>query len=242
MRFALRHYLSPHSCLHHCSVWSCIFLSSKKPLVLLLEISTLQQAQHTAFTCLTVESQTSKQKEYRSPVNEVFVLGIILENPSMYRYEVFEEISESLHISVSPSSICHLLRVCEITRKNIRQVALQRCAALRGAYTTQCLMFRPDMFVFVDETGSDRRNCMRKYGYALWGMTPTTHRLLHRGTRAIAGIATSGSVALHLVTTTVTGKISFDFAMGSNPKPASFQWNQSNINSCDGQWISPSHS
>ena len=94
--------------------------------------------------------------------------------------------------------------VCGITRKKIRQVALQRCAALRGAYITQCFMFCPDMFVFVDETGSDRRNCMRKYGYALRGMTPTTHRLLCRGTRvnAIAGIATSGLVALDLVTTT----------------------------------------
>ena len=140
-------------------------------------------------------------------------MGIILEN----LYEVCEEISESLHISVSPSSICRLLRACGITRKKIGQVALQRCAALRGAYTTQCLMFRPDMFVFVDETGSDRRNSMRKYGYALRGMTPTTHRHLHRGTRinAIAGIATSGLVALHLVTTTVTGEAFLDFAMGS---------------------------
>ena len=98
--------------------------------------------------------------------------------------------------------------------KKIRQVALQRCNALRGAYTTQCVMFHPDMS---DETGSDHRNCMRKYGYALWGMTPTTHRLLHRGTRinAIAGITTSGLVALDLVTTSVTGEVFLDFAMGS---------------------------
>ena len=168
----------------------------------------------------SVDPPTSKHKEYMralGPVNEVFILGIILENPSMYLYEVCEEISETLYISISPSSICRLLKACGITRKKIRQVALQRCDALRGAYTTQCLMFHPDMFVFVDETGSDRRNCMRKYGYALRGMTPTTYRLLHRGTRinAIAGIATSGLVALDLVTTSVTGEVFLDFAMGS---------------------------
>ena len=59
----------------------------------------------------SVDPQTSKHKEYRrvlGPVNEVFVLGIILENPSMYLYEVCEEISDSLQISVSPSSICRL--------------------------------------------------------------------------------------------------------------------------------------
>ena len=67
-------------------------------------------------------------------------------------------------------------------------------------------------------TGSDRRNCMRKYGYALRGMTPTTHRLLYRGTRvnAIAGIAL---VALDLVTTTVSSQV---FLGKLNPKYASF--------------------
>ena len=71
-------------------------------------------------------------------------------------------------------------------------------------------MFHPDMFVYVDETGSACRSSVRKYGYALHGMTPTTHRLLARGTRinAIAGIATSGLVTLDLVATTVTGNVS----------------------------------
>ena len=114
-------------------------------------------------------------------------------------------------------------------------------SSLRDAYTTQCLMFHPDMFIFVDETGSDRRNCMRKYGYALRGMTPTTYRLLHRGTRinAIAGIATSGLVALDLVTTSVTGEVFLDFAMGSLIPTCTHSME---INSCNGQCISPSHS
>ena len=105
------------------------------------------------------------------PVNEVFVLGIILENPSVYLYEVCEEISESLHISITPSSICRLLKACGMTRKKIVPVVPSR------------YVFHPDMFVFVDETGSDHRNCIRKYGYALLRMIPTTHRLLRRGTR-----------------------------------------------------------
>jgi hypothetical protein len=55
------------------------------------------------------------------------------------------------------------------------------------------------------------------HGYALRGITPTTHRLLHRGTRvnAIAGIATSGLVALDLATASVTSEVFMDFAMGS---------------------------
>ena len=47
-----------------------------------------------------------------------------------------------------------------------------------------CFLFRSrNMFVWVDETGSDKRDNIRKYGYALRGVTPTYKRLLARGQR-----------------------------------------------------------
>ena len=36
---------------------------------------------------------------------------------------------------------------------------------------------RANMIVWLDETGSDRRNAHRKYGYHLRGMTPIDFRL-----------------------------------------------------------------
>ena len=79
----------------------------------------------------------------------------------------------------------------------------------------QCAMFTRDMFVWIDETGSDARDHMRKFGYALRGMTPTAHRLLARGqgVNAIAALASSGVVAIDLVLGTVSGSdflISFE--------------------------------
>ena len=81
----------------------------------------------------------------------------------------------------------------------------------------QAFLLNRDMFVFVDESGSDARDQIRKYGYALRGVTPTYHRLLSRGRRvnAIAAMASSGVLALELTTSTVNGEIFFDFVRGS---------------------------
>ena len=40
--------------------------------------------------------------------------------------------------------------------------------------------YNTDMFIFIDETGSDNRNALRRYGYSLHGRTPVSHALLVR--------------------------------------------------------------
>ena len=59
----------------------------------------------------------------------------------------------------------------------------------------------PDMLIWVDEKGSDRRNAIRKYGYGLGGMTPIVHSLLARGKRiSAAGVmSTRGAEDSYLI-------------------------------------------
>ena len=80
-----------------------------------------------------------------------------------------------------------------------------------------CLLFTRDMFVFADETGSDNRNCIRQYGYALRGTRPVYHRLLCRGERVnvIAAISTTGVVGTEYTTNTISGDLFFDFLRGT---------------------------
>ena len=68
-------------------------------------------------------------------------------------------------------------------------------------------------FVWVDETGSDRRDQMRKFGYALRGEPPVYHRFLLRGTRisAITAMCTEGVVDYSLTDGTVNAENFFDF-------------------------------
>ena len=52
-------------------------------------------------------------------------------------------------------------------------------------------MFDPEMIVWLDETGSDRRNSVRAYGYGIRGLTPVKHQLKVWGKRITAiGIMT----------------------------------------------------
>ena len=76
-----------------------------------------------------------------------------------------------------------------------------------------CSLFSRDKFVWLDETGSDGRDHIRRYGYAIRGMRPVTHRFLSRGKRinAIAAISQEGVVATELVSGSVNRVIFFDF-------------------------------
>ena len=108
--------------------------------------------------------------------SELYAVGIVLDSPSLYLGEVCQRIQDDLGIEISPPSICRLLKRYGITRKKIRQVAKQRCECLRGAFMSQMFLFDRQQIVWVDETGTDGRDHLRKYGYALRGnssMSPT---------------------------------------------------------------------
>ena len=80
--------------------------------------------------------------------SELYVVGVILENPSMYLGELCIEIMHVFGIEISPSTACRTLRRYGLTRKKIRQVALQRSSELRGAFMAQCFLLKRDMLVW----------------------------------------------------------------------------------------------
>ena len=96
---------------------------------------------------------------------------------------------------------------------------MQRCDALRGAFMAQCMMFSRHQFVWIDETGSDAGDHMWRFGYMLFEDLGKclARRLLTRGQRinAIAGLSSSGIVAVETVQGSVTGEKFFYFLRGS---------------------------
>ena len=66
----------------------------------------------------------------------------------MYLGELCVEIMHVFGIEIqSPSTVCRTLRRYELTRKKIRQVALQRSSELRGAFMAQCFLLKRDVSV-----------------------------------------------------------------------------------------------
>ena len=60
--------------------------------------------------------------------------------------------------------------------------AKQRSDALCADFLMDMTIYKDhrELFAFVDETGTDRRDSMRKFGYGLRGMPPVSQKLLFR--------------------------------------------------------------
>jgi len=72
---------------------------------------------------------------------------------------------------------------------------------LRQTFMQEMTIYNRDMFVFVDEMGSDRRDSLRKFGYSLRGRPARPWKLLVRSKRvsAIGVLSTSGMLDCHIV-------------------------------------------
>ena len=167
----------------------------------------------------SVKPITLKSKTYLCSLDEhseIYLVGAVLDDPSLYLDDLCSKLGDQFNITVSPSTVCRVLHRYGMTRKKIRQVAAQRCEALRGAFMSQVFMFRKEMFVWADETGCDKRTHIRKFGYSIIGTTPTCTRHLIRGTRynAIAAMSSSSVLALKIKNGTVNGEDFFDFIRG----------------------------
>ena len=77
--------------------------------------------------------------------------------------------------------------------------------------------YDPAMIIWIDESGCDRRNSMRKFAYTLRGIPPVDHRILARGTRysAITAISVRGVQDVVLAEGSVNGEVFADFIKDS---------------------------
>lgn len=77
--------------------------------------------------------------------------------------------------------------------------------------------FEPEMIVWIDESGCDRRNSTRKFAYTIKGMAPVDHRVLARGKRysAITAVTVRGIQDVLLAEGSVNGDCFTDFVRDS---------------------------
>lgn len=151
-------------------------------------------------------------KKLTNPV-KLHILHLVLQHPAMYLKEVREELCAITGVDLCPSSLCTFLKQSNFTRQKMQLVAKQRDEELRKQYAIDVSLYEPHMIVFVDESGSDRRDTLRKYGYSLRGKTPKSCQFLSRGERinVIAGMTTEGIQALKIIRRTVDGSLFTDF-------------------------------
>lgn len=115
---------------------------------------------------LSPSKRTSRPEARKlDELHELYIISLLLENPGLYLDEICSKIRDSTGVTVSGSTVCRVIRRNGLTRKKITQVAKQRCMTYRGMYMADIIHYPSDFFVWVDETGSDKRDHVRKFGY-----------------------------------------------------------------------------
>ena len=144
---------------------------------------------------------------------QVMLLRLIVETPGIYLHELRSELFNFFGVYVSESTICKTLRFMGCTRQAMRRVALQQSDILRAQFMATISMYDPRMLVWLDESGCDRRNTIRKYAYSIRGMLLCDHRILCRGKRysTIPIMSLDGIHDVYITEGTVDGEKFTDF-------------------------------
>ena len=117
---------------------------------------------------------------------QLVILHNILKRPGIYLCELQDELFDRFGVLVSVPTICRTLQFMGCTRQTMHHVAIQRSDAMRAKFMAEISVYDPSMLIWLDETGCDRRNTIRKYGYSARGLPLSDHHLLVRGIRYTA--------------------------------------------------------
>ena len=148
---------------------------------------------------------------------ELMIIHFVLKRPGAYLHEIASELFDTTGADISLSTICNFLKRIGFTRQKLRIAALQRDDFLRAQFAHEVSVYNPEMFIFLDETGSDRRATIRRYGYSLRGKPLVSEKLLVRGKRvsAIAIMSVNGMLDCKTVIGSVNGEVFYDFVQSA---------------------------
>ena len=99
-------------------------------------------------------------------LDKFIILEAVTNRPAIYLCEIQRLVEQTTGTTISESAICRFLHKNNFSRKKLQRVARQRNEELRAQFSSDCSLYLPEMLVFIDETGSDRRHTMRKFGYS----------------------------------------------------------------------------
>ena len=140
---------------------------------------------------------------------QILLLQIVLDRPGVMLHEIIAEIKYITETELTPSTICRFLHQSGFSRQRMRLAATQRDEISRATFASEVSLYNADMFIFVDETGTDRRDTLRRYTYSWRGKPAVAYKLLVQGQRlsSIAIMSTMGLLDCQITTENVDGDI-----------------------------------
>ena len=161
---------------------------------------------------VTLRTQRHGPEKLLGEFEQIVLLQLISDNVGIYLHEL-QKFYRRFGVCVSVPTKCRTLKNTDCSRRVIRHVALQRSDKLQDEFMADMSLYDPDMFIWIDESGCDRRNSARKFAYTIRGIPPGDHRILARGTRysAITAATVNGVHDVMLVEGSVNGDIFAEF-------------------------------
>ena len=116
-------------------------------------------------------------------------------------------------LEVEISTICRFLHGNGFSHQKMCQVVLQRDHLFRQQYINDISVYKPEMLIFLDETGADQRNAVRRYGYSIRGARIENYTMFIRGERmsAIAMMSMHGILDVPIVAGTTNSDSFYKF-------------------------------
>ena len=165
---------------------------------------------------LFMDTGSVDKKQYRSDnlprklTDQVqfFIMHLVLDKPGIMLKEIQNEVLQIMNVELALSTICKFLHNQNFSRQKMQIRATQRDEVLRASFVNELSVYSSDMFIFLDETGTDRRDAIRKYGYSWRGRPAVSHKLMVRGEH-LSSIAIMSNAGL-LDCLTVAGGVDGD--------------------------------
>ncbi len=79
--------------------------------------------------------------------HEGYIIGLIINSPTLHLNGIVEKVHEITGVTSSVPTICKLLAKHGITRKKVKQIALQRNIEYRGAFMADVAHYDHNMFM-----------------------------------------------------------------------------------------------
>ena len=144
---------------------------------------------------------------------QLILFSLVSTHPGVYLHELQEMLKDDYEVVISIPIICRALQQMGCTRQSMHHIALQQSDYLRAKFMAEISCYDPSMLVWLDETGCDNQNALRKWAYSVRGMPLKDHQLLIRGVQysATPVMSLDGIHDVYITEGTVNGHRFADF-------------------------------
>jgi len=144
---------------------------------------------------------------------ELYLISLLSCNPGIYLKELQQKLADYTGRIVHASTICRTLHRLGFSRQSIKLTSLLRSDIQRAEFIAEMCAFDSSLMLWIDESGFDKRNYLRKYGYGVRGQPPRSYALTVRGKHytSIAVLTTNGVEDVYITESSVDGDVFLDF-------------------------------